>query len=255
MAQFIIIITILKKLGKKETIAQESETAVCTVEESILKAQEGIEQTKQILQAQECQSADIETAEDPPSSDPKPSVEEEPQKIPPCLHPPVSSLDNMENLAAMSEAHSISDTDGSQLPQTPPKPLSPFENAQILVCEDHEQNREVMDSVLREFGIEPRFAVNGLECIDILNSGKMFDIIFMDLQMPLMDGYEAARLIRSNYKYDAIPIIGMTANVMREVINKCFETGMNDHIAKPVEFDRLEYVLAKWLPEEIKISI
>jgi len=124
-----------------------------------------------------------------------------------------------------------------------------YDNVKILVCEDYEQSREAIGSMLSDFGITPEFASNGVECVNILNSGKMFDLIFMDLQMPVMNGYEAARAIRSDSRFDSTPIISLTANSMREIVDQCLESGMNDHIAKPVEFDRLEYALAKWLPE------
>jgi len=233
VVQFIII-TILKKRIKGDTPIQESEITICTVEEAISIAEEL-------------------------SANPKYQEPQESQEIlPDAVQEETIETENAADNSVQQDEYETENTDNSvssePLPE-PQKPLSPFENAKILVCEDHEQNREAMGGMLREFGIEPEFAVNGMECINILDSEKMFDMIFMDLQMPVMDGYEAARSIRSNSKFDSIPIISMPSNMIREVVNKCFETGMNDRIAKPVEFDRLEYVLAKWLPENRKVSI
>jgi len=237
--QFIIIITILKKRDKSIAALQESEVTICTVEETISIAEEDAQQKKQIAEAQAHENPGVEITEElAADSDPL-----EPQEILPDIAQEKSAI-----------IEDIADTKPMAEPE-PQKPLSPFENAKILVCEDHEQNREVIGGMFRELGIEPQFAVNGAECIDVLDSGKMFDIIFMDLHMPVMDGYEAARGIRSNRKFDSVPIISMPSNMIKEVVNKCFETGMNDRIAKPVEFDRLEYMLAKWLPEERKLSM
>lgn len=216
-AQFIII---LKIRNKRETPARESEITFCTVEETISKAEEDAARKKQALKDYENLQTVIYM---------------------------LSEVDREEYETEDTADNSPPPEPKSEPEPEPQKSPAPFENVKILVCEDYEQNREVMGGMLLEFGIQPEFASNGMECVNILNSGKMFDMIFMDLQMPLMDGYEAARSIRSNNKFDSTPIISMTANVMRETVNKCFETGMNDHIAKPVEFDRLEYVLEKWL--------
>jgi len=257
MVQFIIIITILKKRSKNDAPVQESEIRVCTVEEAVSIAEEDAGQKKQITEAQAHQSAAVEITEE--------LLAQEPQEIlPDAVQEETASAEGIADSAVPQDEYETENSDNSVSPEPlpepesepePQKPLSPFENVKILVCEDHEQNREVMGGMLQEFGIEPEFAANGMECMDILNSGKMFDMIFMDLQMPVMDGYEAARSIRSNSKFDSIPIISMPSNMMREIVNKCFETGMNDRIAKPVEFDRLEYVLAKWLPQDKKILI
>ncbi|MDR0307661.1 MAG: response regulator [Chitinispirillales bacterium] len=160
--------------------------------------------------------------------------------------------DSMVSAAIVSSSHENNDAQVSSYELSNGNHTR-FKDVNILVCDDHEQSREVIGGMLSEFKITPEFTINGAECVNVLDGGKMFDLIFMDLQMPVMDGYEATRIIRSNSKYDSTPIISLTANVMRAVADKCLETGMNDHIAKPVEFDRLEYVLIKWLPENKKI--
>ena len=82
-----------------------------------------------------------------------------------------------------------------------------------------------------------------------LEGQKPFDIIFMDIQMPVMDGYTAAKAIRSSGREDSasIPIVAMTANAFSEDVQKAIHTGMNDHVAKPIDIKHLAKVLAKWL--------
>jgi CheY-like chemotaxis protein len=93
-------------------------------------------------------------------------------------------------------------------------------------------------------------AQNGLEALRIFSeSPELYDMIFMDLQMPEMDGYEATRRIRALDVPAAqrIPIVAMTANVFREDIEKCLEAGMNDHIGKPLDLDEVIEQLRKYL--------
>jgi len=128
--------------------------------------------------------------------------------------------------------------------------LPQFKDVTVLLCEDYLLNQEVAREMLLEFGIKTVTAENGKIGIDILTAGdKTFDLILMDLQMPVMDGYEAARIIRADSRFDHIPIISLTADAMKEVEDRCFEAGMNDHVTKPVEFEALEQALLKWLPD------
>jgi len=122
------------------------------------------------------------------------------------------------------------------------QPVETFSGRRLLLAEDVEINREIVQELLKPLQCEVECAVNGKEAVEMFSaqSGK-YDLIFMDVQMPEMDGYEATRLIRTLDLPNAgkVPIIAMTANVFREDIEKCLETGMNDHVGKPLDFDEV----------------
>ncbi|MDR1660189.1 MAG: transporter substrate-binding domain-containing protein [Desulfovibrio sp.] len=121
----------------------------------------------------------------------------------------------------------------------------------LLLVEDVEVNREIVLTLLEPTHIAVTCAVNGLEAVNLFRSSPNgFDIVFMDVQMPLMDGYEATRGIRALNAPRArrVPIIAMTANVFREDIDQCLAAGMNDHIGKPLDFAEVLAKLRQWLP-------
>ncbi|MDR2124659.1 MAG: response regulator [Desulfovibrio sp.] len=120
----------------------------------------------------------------------------------------------------------------------------------ILLAEDVEINREIMEAVLEPAEAVLTSAENGLEAVKLFSENPdAFDIILMDINMPEMDGYEAARRIRALDRPEAatIPIVAMTANSYREDVESCLAAGMNDHIAKPVDTEALFNVLHKHL--------
>ncbi|MCL2319930.1 MAG: response regulator [Treponema sp.] len=125
-----------------------------------------------------------------------------------------------------------------------------FGNYAILIAEDVEINREIIVTLLEPTHITIQCAENGKEAADLFSKypGK-FNLIFMDVQMPEMDGYEATRLIRKMNLPNAkdIPIIAMTANVFKEDIDRCLNAGMNGHIGKPIDFDKLLGTLKSYL--------
>ena len=115
-----------------------------------------------------------------------------------------------------------------------------FAGRRILLVEDVEVNREIVLAMLEPTRLEADCAENGMEAVRLFSeSPDKYEMIFMDVQMPEMNGYEATRHIRSLDipKAKTIPIIAMTANVFREDIEKCIESGMNDHIGKPLAFE------------------
>ncbi|MDR1160303.1 MAG: response regulator [Syntrophomonadaceae bacterium] len=126
-----------------------------------------------------------------------------------------------------------------------------FKGYRMLLVEDVEINREIVISILEPTQIEIDCAENGLEALKIMKEAPdKYNVIFMDIQMPEMDGYEATRLIRafeSGHDAKQVPSVAMTANVFREDIEKCLEAGMNDHIGKPVNFDEVLDKLRKYL--------
>ena len=125
-----------------------------------------------------------------------------------------------------------------------------FSDKCILLAEDVEINREIVVTVLEPLGLTIDEAEDGQAVINkfCANPDK-YDLIFMDIHMPGIDGYEATKLIRAfdNPKAKAIPIIAMTANVFREDVERCLTVGMNDHIGKPLDFDAVREILNKYL--------
>ncbi|TWX52592.1 response regulator [Colwellia hornerae] len=123
--------------------------------------------------------------------------------------------------------------------------------ARVLVVEDNAINQKVAQGLLRKFGVQVDLAANGEEALSSLNN-LPFDLVFMDCQMPVMDGYEATKKIRlpqSKVLNRNIPIIAMTANSMQGDREKCLAAGMDDFIAKPVNPNMLQEALKRWLPE------
>ncbi|GHV94832.1 hypothetical protein AGMMS50293_11520 [Spirochaetia bacterium] len=120
----------------------------------------------------------------------------------------------------------------------------------ILLAEDVDINREIVQALLEPTGLYIECAKNGVEAVEMFTKKPDgYDIVFMDVQMPEMDGYEATRRIRALdfQKAKEIPIIAMTANVFREDIDRCLAAGMNDHVGKPLDFDEVLSKLKTWL--------
>lgn len=127
-----------------------------------------------------------------------------------------------------------------------------YQEVSILVAEDNPVNQEVMIGMLENAGIELAIAKNGAEAFSMARA-KKYDMIFMDCQMPEMDGFEATSLIRRTSAALAnIPIIALTANVMKGDREKCLAAGMNDYLGKPINEEELQEMIMKWLPEEKK---
>ena len=116
--------------------------------------------------------------------------------------------------------------------------------AQILLVEDNEVNQQVAIELLEKAQLHITIANNGKEAVELANS-RDFDCILMDLQMPIMDGYAATKILRSDPSKDSLPIIAMTANALLADQQRCHEAGMNGHIAKPIDPKDMFAVLAK----------
>ncbi|MBN9695251.1 MAG: response regulator [Zoogloea sp.] len=122
-----------------------------------------------------------------------------------------------------------------------------FHGIDILVAEDVEINREVIGELLANAGLTARFAINGQDCISAVLA-KRPDVVLMDVQMPVMDGYTATRRLRETGKHADLPIIALTANALQEEREHCLQAGMNGHVAKPVRMDQLYAQLLTCLP-------
>ncbi|MDR0598235.1 MAG: response regulator [Treponema sp.] len=125
-----------------------------------------------------------------------------------------------------------------------------FSGRRILLAEDVEINREIVTAILEPMGLVIDEAEDGRAAYDKFSANPdSYDLIFMDIHMPGIDGYEATRLIRSlsHPRAKTVPIIAMTANVFKEDIERCLAAGMNNHVGKPIDFDELLVLLKKYL--------
>ena len=124
-----------------------------------------------------------------------------------------------------------------------------YQGCHVLLVEDNQTNRTVIEQMFRQRDIQVSVAKNGQEAIDILKTSH-FDVVFMDCQMPVMDGYQATAIIRSDtsqVQNHAIPIIAVTAHALTGDREKCLAAGMDDYLPKPVTEENLKAILDKWL--------
>ncbi|MEM6191406.1 PAS domain S-box protein [Shewanella scandinavica] len=134
-----------------------------------------------------------------------------------------------------------------------PQLLLPLQGKRILLVEDNEMNLEVASEFLEQVGIILSIATNGQIALDKL-SQQHFDLVLMDCQMPVMDGYQATKAIRKRPELANLPVVAMTANAMAGDRDMCLRAGMNDHIAKPIEVNVLYQTLLKYLGSSSGIS-
>ncbi len=138
-----------------------------------------------------------------------------------------------------------------QLPQHTGCYPERFTGVHALVAEDHEIHQEIITELLRQVGIEVDIATNGREVLEMVRA-REYDIVFMDIQMPEMDGIIATREIRKLDRkgIDRLPILAMTAHALFGDRETSLDAGMNDHLNKPVDRDLLVAALRRWLPDE-----
>ncbi len=124
-----------------------------------------------------------------------------------------------------------------------------LEGLKILVAEDNDFNWEISHELLKMNGIETMRALNGRECFEMISSAEEheYDLILMDIQMPIMNGYESARAIRASKRdyLQKIPIVAVTADAFSEDIQRCLDAGMDAHIAKPIDTQKLLEIIRK----------
>lgn len=130
-----------------------------------------------------------------------------------------------------------------------PTNLTKFEGKEVLIVEDNEVNKLVATKILEKFGVKISIASDGGEAVGLVKRRK-FDIIFMDCQMPNMDGFEATKIIREvedANRQAHTPIIALTANALKDDQEKCIQAGMDDYLSKPIKMEEIDEKLKKWV--------
>ncbi|MFO7636411.1 MAG: response regulator, partial [Clostridia bacterium] len=139
----------------------------------------------------------------------------------------------------------------SVAPATPAQAesLARFRGKRLLLAEDSLINQQVFLSLMEETQMDIHVVNNGAEAVDIALDSP-FDIIFMDVQMPILDGLEATRMLRNHKRLDGVPVIALTAHAIRGDREICLAAGMNDYLSKPIDYRKLLAMLDKWLLAE-----
>ena len=137
-----------------------------------------------------------------------------------------------------------------QNPRDAQTDLTRLHGARILLVEDNELNREVALGLLEDAHLSIDTAENGALAVQMISKNK-YDLVLMDMQMPVMDGVTATGAIRSDPRFQTLPIIAMTANAMASDREKCLAAGMNDHLGKPIDPDKLFAVLLQWITPKV----
>jgi len=122
--------------------------------------------------------------------------------------------------------------------------------ARVLLVEDNPVNQMVAKGMLAKLGYQVLVAGHGGEALEVLEQEPV-DLILMDCNMPVMDGYEASRRIRSNGRWPELPIVALTANALSDERERCRAAGMNDYLAKPFRREELAAILDSWLPADL----
>ncbi|OYU44023.1 MAG: sensor protein, partial [Burkholderiales bacterium PBB4] len=147
----------------------------------------------------------------------------------------------------------LSGAHGTDLPEPTGRSLGPVQDleqirgAHVLLVEDNDLNQEVACEILQGAGLVVDVAWNGAEAVDKVQRAD-YDLVLMDMQMPVMDGLAATRAIRGMSRFAGLPIVAMTANAMQADREACMAAGMNDHLAKPIEPESLFERLLRWVP-------
>jgi two-component system sensor histidine kinase/response regulator len=128
-----------------------------------------------------------------------------------------------------------------------------LQGTRLLLVEDNVINQQVAAEILQGAGVTVDIANNGLEAVRSVRA-KRYDAVLMDVQMPVMDGLQATEAIRAIEQFKALPIIAMTASVLRGDREGCLKAGMNDYVSKPINVDKMLSTLARWLPERRGVS-
>ena len=158
---------------------------------------------------------------------------------------PMHQSDILHGIAVLANREDTAILPAAHLPAT-----IVHHDKSILLVEDNETNQDVITRQLHLLGYDAEVAADGRQGLEMWKQGR-FDLVLTDCHMPEMDGYQMTHLIRmteSKDKLSRMPIIAITANAMKGEVERCLTSGMDDYLSKPVELDRFEQVLGKWLP-------
>lgn len=157
------------------------------------------------------------------------------------------------NMGLESNGISLQYLDAQELKEH--EKIENYAGGRILLVEDNETNQIVAKTILEEIDMIVEVAVNGAEALEKLET-QDFDLVFMDMHMPVMDGITATIEIRKKPEYEKLPIVAMTANAMKSDKDLCFEAGMNDYVSKPIDINQLMICLRKWLkPKNLVLDL
>ncbi|MBF0161684.1 MAG: response regulator [Magnetococcales bacterium] len=126
------------------------------------------------------------------------------------------------------------------------RPNPSIGGARVLLVEDNEINQQVGQALLNMAGVQTEIVSNGQEAVERAGQG-LFELVLMDLNLPVLDGYQATKAIRALPQCATLPVVAMTANVLVQDLARCWEAGMDDHVAKPIDPDQLFLALNKWI--------
>lgn len=151
-------------------------------------------------------------------------------------------------------------TDQVPAPETPAPAkaggATRYAGARVLVVDDQPTNRKIIEALLEARGIQAQLAENGREAIDILQreGPAAFDMVLMDVQMPVLDGLSATRMLRAMEPFRQLPVVAITAHAMAHEKARSFAAGMNEHLGKPFELAAFDAVLKKWIPADKQLA-
>ncbi len=163
------------------------------------------------------------------------------------LTKPISAAALLEALGDALGKHVPADARSNAKTSNQETCMAKLRGARVLLVDDNGMNQELAMELLSQAGMQVVLASNGLEAVEILAKDNGFDGVLMDCQMPVMDGYAATREIHKNPAFNDLPIIAMTANAMAGDREKVLESGMWDHIAKPLNVAEMFATIAKWI--------
>jgi two-component system, chemotaxis family, sensor kinase CheA len=121
----------------------------------------------------------------------------------------------------------------------------------VLLVEDDRRNIFALVTALEKKGVKVQVAENGKRAIEFIQEQADFDLVFMDIMMPVMGGYEAMKVIRQDLEMERLPIIALTAKAMKGERDKCMEAGASDYIMKPLNINQLFSLMRVWLTEQV----
>lgn len=161
-----------------------------------------------------------------------------------ALTKPLRGRQLLEHLSQTETAPAVRAPNPDQNFASPPK---------LLLVEDHPINQTVAVTILERFGCQVEVVENGLEAIQALNQ-TAYDLVLMDIQMPVMDGFEAIEQLRARAEFTALPVIATTAHAVKGDRERCLEAGFSDYLSKPFQPQEMLAILRHWLPTQLKPS-